>query len=534
MNPVAQNPEYTILNKIAYGPCPRDLSRIRQIGIAAYLEEQLNPQTEDTICDQRLANARYKIEYKAGHDESGRRWPACNENRALNNLTKDCSQLWQLVNGTRALEWSEKIRPAEEVRVATILRAIYSRWQLREVLTQFWHNHFNVNVDKDERIAALLPVYDREVIRKHCMGNFRDFLGSVATSAAMGYYLDNASSRASPANENYARELFELHTLGAENYFNHLYNRWSAVPHLQDGRAIGYIDQDVYEAARAFTGWTVADGGDNGKGEPFPNNGRFHYYEGWHDNYQKRVLSIEFDCNQPPMADGKKVLDLVANHPATARRICKKLCIRLMADHPPASVVERATQVWLAETSSPDQIKKVVRTIITSPEMLQSFGGKVKNPLEYVISFLRSTASTVTPNASFLWQLAQMGYSLYSYNAPTGHPDTADHWLSTSSMANRWTMISYLTSDWMEAAKFDLQTQTPVMARTSRQIARYWVNRLLGATGSTYYETLSVFMANQGIPDLPPAAIDQDPNDLRQRLNSMIATIAMLPEFQQR
>ena len=137
-------------------------------------------------------------------------------------------------------------------------------------------------------------------------------------------YLNNRSSRAGSANENYARELLELHTLGRGAYLNTLYDRWRDVPGATEGRPQGYIDQDVYEAARAFTGWTIADGTGLGGGMALPATGAFTYVEAWHDGYQKRVLGHEFDPFQAPMADGRKVLDLVADHPATAWNVCTR------------------------------------------------------------------------------------------------------------------------------------------------------------------------------------------------------------------
>ena len=160
-----------------------------------------------------------------------------------------------------AVSGAERARPRTEVIAATLLRSVYSRYQLKEVISQFWHDHFHVNAFSDERISVALPVYDRDVIRKNCFGNFRVLLEAVATSTAMQFYLSNYSSRAGAANENYARELLELHTFGRENYLNDNFNSWREVPGALKGQPIGYIDQDVYEVARAFTGWTIAETG---------------------------------------------------------------------------------------------------------------------------------------------------------------------------------------------------------------------------------------------------------------------------------
>lgn len=196
--------------------------------------------------------------------------------------------------------WHEWIRPAMEVASANWIRVTYSEWQLKELMVEFWHNHFNVAVIADMVIGSCLPAYDRDVIRKNVFGDFWIFLEDIAKSPAMLYYLNNKASQASPANENYARELFELHTLVEEHYFNDLYDKWRDVPGALEGKPIGYIDKDVYEAAHAFTGWTIADEIANwrsGQKEFFADTGEFYYFDGWQDNYQKRILDVEIKSN---------------------------------------------------------------------------------------------------------------------------------------------------------------------------------------------------------------------------------------------
>src|SRR5258708_24716382 len=186
-------------------------------------------------------------------------------------------------------------------------------------------------------------------------------------------------------------------------------NWWGEVPGGSNGKPIGYIDEDVYEAARSFTGWTIADGSGIGKGDNLPNTGRFYYYDGWHDNYQKRVLGVEFDPNQPPLADGLKVLDLVAYHPATAKHVCLKLCKRFIADEPPPALVNGAVEVWTKNQKSPDQIKKTLYHILTSREIAHSWGKKIKRPFELMVSLLRSTSADFIPNPSLNGELKPMG-----------------------------------------------------------------------------------------------------------------------------
>lgn len=518
--------ELIALNRIAYGPRPGDVGRVQGMGFAAYVDEQLNPNdADDALCNQKIAEARLRIQYNAGMG-----YPAVDEMRPLRTIVENWSltQLWSL---SKNPAYQERIRPVEEVRAATLLRAVYSKWQLREVLVEFWHNHFNVDAYSDSRISATWTLYDRDVIRRHCLGNFRSMVRDVAKSIAMGFYLDNAFSRDGPANENYARELFELHTLGQENYLNHLYNRWRDVPGALEGNPVGYIDQDVYEAARAFTGWTIAHGQTVSGNIRLPDTGEFAYVDLWHDNAQKRVLAFEIDPNQPPLSDGETVIRLVSEHPGTARHICRKLCRRLLADDPPDSLVNALASVWLTHKNAPDQIARTVRALLLSDEFANTFGSKVKRPFEVIVSFLRATNADVTPNSGLFWQLQEMGYRMFNWGPPTGHPEESAAWLSTNGMLRRWNIINQLQSTWLKAATFDLPGQTPA-GLTSRQIVEFWIARLLAiAPPPSTINRLVDLMRQNGSADAPPTGSAEEMTD---RIRSVVTLIAMTPEFQLR
>ncbi len=518
--------ELIALNRMAYGPRPGDVARVQGMGFAAYVDEQLNPNdADDALCNQKLADARLRIQYSAGMG-----YPAVDEMRPLRTIVENwgLAQLWTL---SKNPAYQERIRPVEEVRTATLMRAVYSKWQLREVLVEFWHNHFNVDAYSDSRISATWTLYDRDVIRRHCLGNFRNMLRDVAKSIAMGFYLDNAFSRDGPANENYARELFELHTLGQENYLNHLYNRWRDVPGALEGNPVGYIDQDVYEAARAFTGWTIAHGQTVSGSIRLPDTGEFAYAPLWHDNAQKRVLAFEIDSNQPQLSDGETVIRLVSEHPGTARHICRKLCRRLLADDPPASLVNALANVWIANKDAPDQIARTVRALLLSDEFANTFGRKVKRPYEVVVSFLRGANADVTPNSSLFWQLQEMGYRMFNWGPPTGHPEESAAWLSTNGMLRRWNIINQLQSTWLKAATFDLPGQTPT-GLTSRQIVEFWIARLLAvAPPQSTINRLVDLMRQNGSADAPPSGSAEE---IADRIRSMVTLIAMTPEFQLR
>jgi uncharacterized protein (DUF1800 family) len=276
-------------------------------------------------------------------------------------------------------------------------------------------------------------------------------LEAVATSAAMLIYLDNRSSRGGAANENYGRELLELHTLGRPAYLNALYNRWRDVPGALDGRSQGYIDEDVYESARAFTGWTIEDGSVLGAGRTLPATGKFTYVEAWHDSYQKRVLGSEFRPYQSPLADGRRVLDLLADHPATARYVCGKLCRRLVSDTSNPVAIATAVQAFTEARRKPDQIARTIAAIAGTDGFRRSGGAKVKRPLELYASFARATGIDVTPTQGLLGEVDNGGQRLFGWGPPTGHPDDNDYWLGSNLMRRRWILLLGLAEDWWKA-----------------------------------------------------------------------------------
>jgi uncharacterized protein (DUF1800 family) len=241
------------------------------------------------------------------------------------------------------------------------------------MLADFWHNHFNVR-GWDGDIAPIFVHYDRDVIRKNLLGNFRTMLEDVAKSTAMLYFLDNRSNTGARPNENYARELFELHTMGAENYKGEFPQE--QVP-VSNGWPVAYVDADVYGATTCFTGWTTVDGlFQIDPNDHFPN--------------QKVVFGRVIPANQTAEKDGRDVLDMLAQHPGTGRYVCRKLCRRFISDNPPERIVNEAAALFTAKWQAPDQLKQVVRLILLSPEFRSSWGQKIKRPFEVAVSALRS------------------------------------------------------------------------------------------------------------------------------------------------
>ncbi len=504
------------LNRLTFGATPAD--RDSFVDAAVWLEDQLARPATDPDLTRRLSAARLRITYEADKDENGRSWPAVDQLRPLTALRADPSDLIYCIDWEQGMDFAERTRPADEVIAAAMIRAVHAPAQLREVMTQFWHDHFNVNAQKDEFCAAFFPGHDA-VMRDHAFGNFRVLLGHIARSASMLYYLNNADSRASPANENFARELLELHTLGAGRYLNDIYDDWHLVPKDTDGMALGYLDLDVYEVARAFTGWSVGDGRYISEGVEAENTGQFGYIEAWHDPYQKRVLGIEFAPNRAPMADGEQVLDLLASHPGTARFICTKIARRLLADHPDAGLVDDLTAVFLAADDAPDQIAQVIRALVLHPDFASTPPQKLRRPFEFLTALYRATGAEITGTENAQqWQLMRAGWRQHEYGPPTGHPDTADKWVGASSLNRVVDMALTAHEGWFGVCKIDFKA---LPDETVDGFANRWAMRLGGAADWT---------AEAGLD--PLAAMSELDEEERLGLAAgAIAFAALTPQF---
>lgn len=525
-----KKPEHwQLLSKVTYWPTKKDLKAVSKSGFRTYILEQLNPPREDDKSVQkRLENLKLDIKYEY-KDYKVDEW------RNLSFLDKNLPYCRKEFEKIKDKGWHEWIRPAMEVVSANWIRAVYSPWQLNEMMVEFWHNHFNITVNGDMAIGSCIPAYDRDVIRKHAFGNFRAFLEDVAKSPAMLYYLNNKSSQASPANENFARELFELQTLGEEHYFNNLYDRWRDVPGALEGKPKGYIDEDVYEAARAFTGWTVADGSPywrTGQREEFPDTGEFFYFEGWHDNYQKRILGYEIKSNMPPMYDGLKVLDLLAHHPGTAKHLCKKLLTRFMGENYPESLLTKTQSVWMKEVDSPDQIRKTLQTIFESDEFLNYHEPKVKRPYEFIVSAARATEAEFTPNMMLHWITMGMGYKPFMWPAPAGHPDKDSYWMGPGAMLTRWRTGATIMW-WKEFGvfQFNLAGKTP-SSLSYADIVDFWSEKITGGKLPPPYRTdiINYFSGGEEASSTPNLA----QADLENKLIPLTQFLIATPDFQTR
>ena len=514
-----------VLARLGHGIGPGEIDAFRAVGYGTWLDDQLTPPPgDDPAVAAKLARLTFRIKYAEGKDKV---YPAVDELRPLATLNQPIEAIWPTVADRDKHDGQERRRPLMEVMAATVVRAADAHHQLREVLVGFWHDHFNVDAWDQEQVMVALPTYDRDVIRAHALGNFRSFLEAVASSTAMLYYLSNKSSRAGSANENFGRELFELHTLGADAYLNDKYDRWREVPGALQGRPTGYIDQDVYESARAFTGWTVEDGSGLDGRRKLPNTGKFAYVETWHDGYQKRVLATEFDAFQPAMADGRKVLDLVAFHPATAQHLCRKLVVRLAGENASAALVAQAVAVWTRQAHAHDQIAQVVRTIVTSPEFKASRGVKIRRPLALVAGFTRATGLDLVPTEPLLNGIANAGQRLFGYAPPTGLPDRRDLFLGTNAMRQRWQLVLALAeNNWGTGVIEPARLMGPA-ATTPRAAAAFWLTAMTGSYDPAAIEALASGLGWPPDTPLPP----NQPNTQKQ-LARIAGLAAMAPGFQ--
>jgi hypothetical protein len=406
---------WRLLNRITFGPRPGERDRIAAMGPAAFIEEQLAPDILPAMATRpRLAL------------------------RRLETLRLDAPDLFDVAAEAASAE----------LQRAALLRAVYSPAQLYEIMVDFWSDHFSIAQTKGD-CAWLKTVDDRDVIRPHALGNFHDLLSASAHSPAMLVYLDNQENLAGNPNENYARELLELHTLGVDS---------------------GYTQTDVQELARCLTGWTVSD---------HFYRGRFAFDPDHHDDGPKRVLGLDIPAGAKQQG-GEQVIDMLAAHPATADFIATKLVRRFVADDPPLPLVARAARAFV---NTRGDIKATLRTILLSPEMLdpaqELAAQKFKRPFEYVISALRALDATTDGGPALLAYLAEMGQPLFQWPTPDGFPDRAEAWVGT--LLTRWRFALALANGNLPGARLDLPALVDAAnARTQQERLTQFAILLLG------------------------------------------------------
>jgi len=521
MAATGENTDLLYLNRLTFGATTANKATFSKMGLSAWLDAELAKPIMDSALEQRINSAELWIEYEDGESDTDEPWSAIAEMRPLQYLNAEPADLVKFLDFDQPFDFAERERPGQEVIAASYIRAVHADAQLREVMTVFWHDHFNVNALKDEATAIFFPGYDN-IMRRNAFGNFRTFLGEVARAPSMLFYLNNEASRASPANENYARELLELHTLGDINYLNDKYDNWHDVPGADTGNAVGYIDQDVYEVARAFTGWTVGDGRWIDDGADAPKTGTFYYSQAWHDPYQKRILAHEFEANSAPMADGDKVLDILAVHPGTAQFVTQKMIRRLGIETPSDAYQKRIADVFLNTADAPDQLAQVIRAIVLDDEFAKTPADKLRRPFEFLIALFRASGTEITnPPLDLTWALEKTGWTQHQVAPPTGHSDHSIDWANTRALNGLVEFALYAHDGWYEGLEFDYKTTG---ATTWREFATHWTKAL-----SAPDEAVAAFLEGMELDFDEPLTTDDE--YLAWGANNAIAMAALTPEF---
>ena len=449
------------LNRLSFGPRPGDVAAVGQIGLNRWIETQLDATSiNDSALETELDAlklldadpATLTLAYRADQgkirkflqEREGKKKP--NMPTVLNAREMEVvaqADKSKLAPGTSA-------QALGELMAAKLARAIDSKRQLQEVLVDFWGNHFNVDTNK-QAVSVLKLSDDREAIRPHVFGTFRELLGASAHSPAMMVYLDNAKSTGGAPNkatgktrgglnENYGREIMELHTLGVDG---------------------GYTQADVTEVARCFTGWSATP------------EGEFIFRARAHDNGEKTVLGHKIPAGGG-QRDGEMVLDILAAAPATAQHIARELCVRFVSDEPPAALISRVAEAF---SKSQGDLKTTYRALFGAPEFNSqgAYRSKIKSPLEYAVSAVRAldghyaipdptnprqrlwlmaigrsarnrgNYGATLPRRPLAIEITTMGQPLWGYQAPTGYPEDSREWVSSSALVARLNFALSLT-----------------------------------------------------------------------------------------
>jgi len=398
-----------VLNRVGFGARPGDVARVAEMGAAGWIEEQLGSVQYKEIEEGLFSNYQQQI---FGTPERFKPVETFPDHPAVawrvNAL--DTQQMQQ--DAPERLHDTPDEQLVIETQQAVILRGVYSKFQLRETLADFWTNHFNLYALKlDGRI--LIPVEIERTIRQFALFNFREMLVHSAHSPAMLQYLDNKENKKGVANENYARELLELHSVGVKS---------------------GYTLRDIQEVARAFTGWTIKEGFQRGQ---------FMFNRNQHDQGEKFIpflnLRLVPNGNQK---DGDAILEKLAMHPATARFLSAKLCRRYLG-HAPEAIVVRAANAYLKNDTD---IKAMLRPILLDGLAQQNDTQPImKRPLDFCISALRATGADTYGGEGVIRHLEAMGQPLYQWPMPDGFPEKAAAW--TGSLLPRWNFALALASN---------------------------------------------------------------------------------------
>ena len=473
----ARDSAFHALNRLAHGARPGEVDSVARAGVMRWIEQQLDP---DRIPDRVLAERErgFKILDYDRADLAGRYRDAARERQ---RLQREAAQTGDSTRMRAARPMREFRELAGELQQLVIVRATLSERQLREVMVDFWTNHFNVFAGKGAD-RFLLPSHVEETIRPRAIGRFEDLLIATAESPAMLFYLDNARSVApgsSPPgmprrgaappdrmprgiNENYARELLELHTMGVDG---------------------GYTQHDVIEVARIFTGWSIER----------PERGAGFVFRDWaHDYGEKRALGVTF--RGEGQDEGIKLLKLLANNHATMHHVSAKLCARFVADEPPDGCVDAAVAAW---QKTRGDIRAILRAIFTSPDFWspQALRSKVKTPFEFVVSAVRATGADPADSPGLAQVVARLGQPLYLQPAPTGYAENEAHWVNSGALLARMNAAVALAAGRLPGVTANLDDVIPT-TRDDNRLVDLVNDRVLGGAMSAHTKSVILEQLN--------------------------------------
>jgi uncharacterized protein (DUF1800 family) len=518
------------LDRMTFGARPAEIASFNALGadddsrLQAYLDQQLDwSSVDDSAFTARIAPLGYTT------------------------LDKTLQELWYDHHANSSVVGFDGNKPIEEMERFTLARALHGKRQLLEVMTDFWHNHFNI-FGRDYYAQSVFVSWDRDVIRPpvaghprgsgfeqgHLFGNFRQMLELSSRHIAMQYYLDNYINQVAGPNENYAREVMELHTLGAENYLalatpESISRTDIPLPWGDAGADVmvsisdQYVDDDVYAAMRMLTGWKIKDRADRDYSDN-EDSGEFFFYEPWHDKFEKTILGNHWGNNELAPGDIREFFDVLAYHPGTARHIAGKLCRRFISQDPDQSVIDAVADTFYQNRYAENQLELTYRTLFQSAEFNNpnNFGVIFKRPMEAMVSALRVCESEYTPAmvddsnywAFIYYYMQRAGQRPFYWPAPNGYPDDMEHWLGANGLL-------YVTRymDWVCDRDYNSEKRlVPILDTTlaasiealplhsPNALATFWLTRILGYSpdGGWYGTDLHSHLSN---------FLTQNPND---------------------
>ncbi len=571
-----------VLNRLTFGATPGYFEKVKAIGFEQFIEQQLDPGSiKDELAEAKTSNlevfklstaeifAKYPnpgalLRMLETNEQANARSLDQNQNNATVSPEDQMKRRQQIAEIYRKYDFKPAQQIAAQVLSNRILRATYSERQLQEVMVDFWQNHFNVFVGKNP-VRWYIPSYERDVLRKHALGNFKDLVVGTAQHPAMLAYLDNfenvapnsqlananpraqrfqrqlengqlpavarerikrnrgltdaqldqrlkqmqqagANMRGRGINENYARELMELHTLGVDG---------------------GYTQKDVTEVARCFTGWTIADPRGYRKVSASVINknedrryermqarfeipddvesGEFYFNSRWHDGSEKVVLGQKI--KEGGMKDGLKVIDLLVKNPATAKFIARKLAVKFVNDNPSEALVSRIAQAF---QKSDGDIKTTLRALFNDAEFFaaENYRAKIKTPFELMVSSLRALGADTRFSGALLALARKLGEVPYGYQAPTGYPDSAEDWVNTGALLERMNFAVALSSNRIPQTNVNLKQ---FEAKTPGEIFERSVAAILRGEVSSETKSALLKQLDKPLPELKLEEPEEEP-----------------------